>query len=127
MGIRETAEADLGFILEDSQSGAGWPIQVIDPDGAFADLVGYSSDISQVIDPDTGQAVSGRLASIALRMSTLRAKGLEVPKGIADSALKPWMIVFDDILGKPWKFKVSRSSPDRALGIVVCYLEFYSE
>lgn len=125
MGLRELAEKDLGAILEDSVTGFGWPITVTDPDGNTGTLTGFSDDIAQVIDPDTGQAVSGRLASVALRASSLVLEGLGLPRGIADTGSKPWVIQFDDINGNAYTFKVSQSNPDRALGLVVCLLELY--
>lgn len=105
--------------------GFGWPITLTDPNGLSAPLTGYSNDIAQVIDPDTGQAVSGRLASVAIRIGLLTAKGLALPKGIADSAIKPWLVTFNDINGNSFTFKVSQSNPDRALGLVSCLLELY--
>ena len=127
MGLRTIAEQDLGVILEDSVTGFGWPITVTDPSGnsGTGPLTGFSDDIAQTIDPDTGQAVSGRLASVALRISSLIAVGLELPRGIADSGSKPWVIEFDDVNGSPYKFKVSQSNPDRAIGLVTCILELY--
>lgn len=125
MGLRQLAETDLGLILEDSSTGFGWPITVTDPAGVIGELTGFSDDISQIIDPDTGQAVSGRLASVAIRISALTLKGLGLPKGIADAGSKPWVVQFDDINGSPYKFKVSQSNPDRALGLVTLLLELY--
>tara|TARA_R100000808_G_C2155423_1_gene167861 strand:- start:9031 stop:9417 length:387 start_codon:yes stop_codon:yes gene_type:complete len=127
MSLRSAAEADLAFILEDGVMGFGWPIKVINPDGVAASFTGYSNDISAIIDPDTGQAVSGRLASVAIRISTLRASVLgDIPRGISDNLMKPWIVDFDDINGLPYKFKVQQSNPDRALGIVTCLLEVYN-
>ena len=125
MGLRELAEQDLGVILEDSTTGFGWSITVTDPAGTVGALTGFSDDIAQIIDPDTGQAVSGRLASVALRISSLTTAGLGLPQGIADAAIKPWLIEFDDINGNPYKFKVQQSNPDRAIGLVTCLLELY--
>lgn len=125
MSIRQLAESDLGLILEDGATGFGWPITVTDPSGTVRPLTGFSDDIAQIIDPDTGQAVSGRLASVALRISSLTLAGLGLPKGVADAGSKPWLIEFDDINGNPYKFKVSQSNPDRALGLVTLLLELY--
>jgi hypothetical protein len=125
MSLRQLAEADLGVILEDSATGFGWPISVTDPDGNVGSLTGFSDDIAQVIDPDTGQAVSGRLASVALRISSLALAGLTLPRGIADTGSKPWVVEFDDINGNAYKFKVAQSNPDRALGLVTLLLELY--
>jgi len=126
MGLRSIAETDLAFILEDQTYGFGFPITVTDPFAASANMVGYSNDVSQLIDPDTGQVVSGRAASAVIRISSLTAAGLALPQGIADSGSKPWLIDFNDINGSAFKFKVSQSNPDRALGIVSCLLELYT-
>ena len=125
MGLRAKAGADAKTILEDGAIGFGWPITVTDPSGTVGNLTGFSNDISELIDPDTGQAVSGRLASVALSIDSLTDAGLGLPVGIADSTLKPWLVAFDDVNGNPFTFKVQRSNPDRALGIITCILEFY--
>ncbi len=127
MSLRSAAEADLAFILEDGVMGFGWPIRVTNPSGIAANFTGYSNDISAIIDPDTGQAVSGRLASVAIRISTLRTSILgDIPRGIADNSMKPWLVDFDGINGLPYKFKIQQSNPDRALGVVTCLLEVYN-
>lgn len=126
MGLRELAEQDLGAILEDDATGFGWPVTLTDPAGTVLSLVGFSDDISLAIDPDTGQLVSGRLASVALRTSTLYAAGLSLPRGVQDTTGRPWVVTFDDINGQPYTFMVRTSSPDRTLGLVVCILENYS-
>ena len=125
MSLRQLAESDLGLILEDGATGFGWPITVTDPSGTVLPLTGFSDDIAQIIDPDTGQAVSGRLASVALRISSILAAGLTLPRGIADAGIKPWIIEFNDINGNAFKFKVAQSNPDRALGLVTLLLELY--
>ncbi len=125
MGLRQLAEADLGLILEDAVTGFGYSITVTDPSGTVRPLTGFSDDIAQIIDPDTGQAVSGRVASVSLRISSIVAAGLALPRGIADAGIKPWIIEFNDINGNAFKFKVSQSNPDRALGLVTLLLELY--
>ena len=127
MGLRDTAKADARSILNDDVHGFGWPITVIDPDGVTANLTGFSNDVAEVIDPDTGIAVSGRIASVALVISDLTDAGLDLPVSIADSLKKPWLIKFDDINGNAFTFKVKQSNPDRTLGIITCVLEFYED
>ncbi len=128
MGLREIAEQDLGVILEDTASGFGWPISLSAPDGTVGLLTGFSDDIAQVIEPDTGTAVSGRLASVAIRTALISEKlpGKGLPVGIADAATKPWLVAFDDINGNPYTFKVDQSNPDRAAGLVTLLLELYT-
>jgi len=128
MSLRTIAEQDLATILEDGVTGFGWPITLTAPDGTVGALTGFSDDIAQVIDPDTGQAVSGRLASAALRTAAITAAlpGKGLPVGIADAASKPWLVAFDDINGNAYTFKVAQSNPDRALGLVTLLLELYT-
>lgn len=125
MNLRELAEADLAVTLEDDVSGFGWPVTVTDPAGTSLPMKAQSNDVAQVIDPDTGQAVSGRSASATLRISTLTAGSLGLPVGVADTSTKPWLVQFDDINGNSHIFKVIEGNPDRALGVVVCLLEAY--
>lgn len=127
MNLRELAAADMGAILENGAHGFGWPITVTAPDGAVAAFTGFSNDISAVIDPETGQAVSGRLATVALRIESLivNLPGAGLPKGISDTGRKPWVVQFNDINGSAHTFKVQDGNPDRALGLVVCVLELY--
>lgn len=127
MGLRQIAAADLKIIVEDNINGFGFPVTVTDPAGQVESLIGFTNDIAQLIDPDTGQAVSGRMASVALIISSLTALGLGIPEAISDSSSKPWIIKFDDINGNPFTFRVSQSNPDRNLGIVTCILESYDD
>lgn len=125
MGLREQAAADLKAILEDRTGGFGWDLTLTDPAGVSAALVGLSTDIGLTLDPDTGMAISGRRASVALRIASLTAAGLGIPTGISDQASKPWLVTFDDVDGGAHTFKVIEAQPDRAIGAVVCLLEAY--
>jgi hypothetical protein len=126
VSLRATAEADLAGILEDSATGFGFPITVTDPAGLEAELIGFSNDIASLIDPETGTAITGRLASVALRISSLIAAGYTtLPQAIQDGNTKPWLVQFDDINGNPFTFKVQEGNPDRALGVITCLLEAY--
>jgi hypothetical protein len=125
VSLREQAAIDARAILEDSAGGFGQTITVTDPDGASADLTGFWTDVAHVIDPETGVGVSGRAASVALPIAALTAAGLGIPRGIADTGIKPWRVSFEDLEGNSHTFKVSEGMPDRALNVVVCTLEAY--
>ena len=125
MSLRDTAAADLLLIIQDANSGFGWPIAITNPEGVTVTLVGYSTDVGQTIDPETGVPVTGRRASVALPIATLTALGMGLPRAIADAASKPWVVRFQDIHGTTQTFKVQEAMPDRALGIVTCMLETY--
>ena len=124
MGHRAEAEQALGYMLEGTWS---WPITLTDPNGLSNPMTGTSTDIGQVIDPDTGETVSGRSASVVLRISSIFTAGFAtIPVGISDSTSKPWVVTFDDIGGTSHTFKVRQTEPDRAAGVVVCLLELYT-
>jgi hypothetical protein len=125
MNLRAQAERDLGITLEDSVNGFGVPIVVNDPDGLTATVCGQTGDISFLIDPETGQAVSGRVAHVAIRISTLAAKGLEIPRQVSDKKSKPWTVSFPDLECKDQIFKIEEARPDRTLGLVTCIIGVY--
>jgi hypothetical protein len=124
MSLRQLAEQDLSFTLEDSVTGFGWPVTLTDPTGFTGNepLTGQSHDISQIIDPDTGTAISGRSSAFVLRTSSLAAAGFGEPVGIADSDVTPWLVTFDSINGASYTFKVEYADPDRVLGTITLVL-----
>jgi hypothetical protein len=126
VSLRQQAALDARRFLEAQDGGFGVPIRVRSPAGVEADLVGFSTDIGQTIDPETGQAVSGRRASVALPLAALADAGLAVPVHIPNAASRPWVVVFEDSLGVERSWKVQETMPDRALGVVVCFVELYA-
>ena len=126
MGLRSIASEDMKTILSDVD-GFSWAIKVISPDSVELETLGFSNDISQSIDPDTGMLVSGRVASIALPISDFDNAGLKLPRNISNETSLPWVVKFDDINGNQGTFKVIQSNPDRGLGLITCMLGDYSE
>ncbi len=124
MSLRQQARADLRAFLNDKVGGFGWDIKLTNPDGVELALVGFANDIEQSIDRETGMAIVGREASIAIALDDVGDFGM--PQGVPDASRKPWVVRFDDIVCIPWTFKVKQSIPDRAAGIVVCILETYT-
>ncbi len=125
MNLRAQAEQDLAVTLEDSDMGFGVEMVVTDPSGFIADVCGQSGDIAFLIDPETGQAVSGRVAHVSIRISTLRDKGLDMPRGVADNSGKPWVVSFPDLASKDQVFLIEEARPDRTLGLVTCIIGVY--
>ena len=115
MSLRAQAEADLQSTFE-TDSGFGVPVTVTDPDGftGTEQLYGNTGDIGEVIDPDLGIAVSGRLAHVTLRLSSLMAAGFtDMPRGIAEASVKPWIVSFAGPSTPALTYKVKSSRPDR--------------
>lgn len=126
MSLRLRAAADTATILTKTAD-FGWATTVTDPNGLSKLVIGFSNDIAQVIDPQTGLVVSGRVATAVFSISTLEAAGFAtLPQGIEEQSSKPWRVDFNDVNGNAHTFKVSSSDPDRAMGVVVCFLELYT-
>lgn len=128
MSLREHAAEVLRVIANDQDCAMGWPIVLTNPAGftPAEPLIGRTQDIAQVIDPDTGQVVSGRLATAVLIIQDILDAGFtELPRNISDTSIKPWLVGFDDINGNAHTFKVVESNPDRTLGEVILHLEYY--
>lgn len=121
-GLRELAECDFRSILHD-EAGFSWPITLRTPEGAELAVQGLSNDVEQTIDRDTGLAIVGREAHVTLALRDLIDFG--EPQGVNSTTRKPWVVVFDDILGRSYTFKVKQSMPDRSIGALVCFLETY--
>ncbi len=125
MGLRQEIRQHAHIILQDVKHGFAWSLVVTNPDGISACMKGFSTDIQDLIDPETEMAISGRQAEVTLSFDSLSKVGLKHPEHIADGSGKPWTIRFDDIEGTSHIFKVMRTAPDRTVGLVLCFLEAY--
>lgn len=125
MGLRADAAADMREIHEDTDD-FGWPVTLTDPSDSSAPLVGLSNDVEGTIDPETGMLISGRSASVSLPMQSIIAAGLGIPVGISGPNSRPWVVVFDDILGTSRTFKVTKTRPDYGLGNILLIIETYN-
>jgi len=127
MNFREIAEQDLALTLEDNIYGFGWPINITDPDGLNKDIFGQANDVAFQIDPQTGQAISGSIVTIAIRTKTLMEVGFPVlPTSQPDKTKKPWIVIFNDINGNPGNFTIKETNPDKTLGLILYELEAYT-
>jgi hypothetical protein len=138
MGLREQAALDSQSILEDD-SGFAWPFTLTSPLGVVSLLKGFTTDIGTTIDPETGVAVAGRKASVAVSLRTLTeplnavlvdgvlvgGPIVGVPVAVADRDKKPWVVTFANIAGVMSSFKIVEVLPDSAVGVVVLLLELY--
>lgn len=128
MNFLEIAQQDKAFTLKDSTYGFGTEITLTDPDLLSAVVTGRTNDISFAIDPNTGEAVSGRTATIDIDMQELTDKGFSsLPAAQSDKTKKPWIIEYTDQLGSVYAFTVLEANPDRTLGILQLTLQFYKK
>ena len=125
MSLLTIAEANLALSIE-STALFGQSITLTDPAGLAVAMVGSSNDIGAMIDPDTQQFVSGRSASMALRISSIYAAGFTVlPVGVAERSSKPWRVTYTAKDSKSYEFAVRQTMPDRTAGVIVLALELY--
>lgn len=127
MGLRDTAVADVKRILNDKSLGAGWDINIYDPtDGLPRAFVGFSNDVSFIVDPDTNDYVSAGEASVAVSLTDIHASTLSgIPDAVAETDQAPWIVEFNDPEGVAHKWKVGKSSPDLTVNCLVLELEVY--
>ena len=126
MSLRSIAESVLSMALENTDlNGRG--VTLTAPDGTSQPLTGNTNDIGAAIDPETGAIVSGRSASVALRISSIYAAGFtSLPKRVADKTAPPWRVDYIGDDGVTYNFSVSSSMPDRSAGVIVLMLEGYT-
>ncbi len=127
MNLREIAELDLALTLEDADNGFGIPATITDTAGTSSIINVQSGDIHVLYDPDTDVKISARTAHISVRIASLTAAGLEMPKAQPDQSKNPYTFEFADSNGVIRKFIVSEARPDRTLGIVTIILELITE
>ena len=123
MNLREVAEQDLVMTLEDSEMGFGMDCDITNPAGTTETFQVQSGDVHLLLDLDNDSSVSVRTAHVAVRISTLTAKGFGIPKRGPDENKNPWIFEFADANGIKRKFTVVEARPDRSLGIVTIILE----
>jgi hypothetical protein len=121
------AEQDLGNTLEDSVNGFGISATLIDTTGNSAVLNIQSGDVHLLFDTGGDVRVNSRTAHASVRIASLIAAGLEMPKAQPDQSKNPYIFEFADANGASRKFIASQPSPDRTLGIVTVILELMTE
>ena len=128
MSLADEAAKDLRTILNDCTGGFSSFVTLVSPDGRKEGVYGIVNDISQVIDPETGQLVNARLSTITIALADLYAINYDIPYGVADTRQKPWLVIVKSTCAtKETTFKVTRSDPDRSLPQLTCMLEVYRD
>lgn len=123
MNLREQAELDLALTMEDDVNGFGMLATITNPTGTAAELKIQSGDVHLLFDPETGVSTSNRTAHAAVRIASLMAANLGIPRAQPNQNANPWLFQFQDANGNTRKFTVQEARPDRTLGIVTVILE----
>ena len=103
----------------------GQNVVLITPDGLKYPLNSIVSVIHNLIDPDTGQPVSGFLATASINRLDLNALDIALPEGEASEFERPWLVRETNIDGIEVTYKITRSAPDEANGNILCDLGAY--
>ncbi len=123
MSLVDQAAADLAAIFADEQ-GFGVEVFLTTPDGIRVGVRAFAADVAHLIDPQTGQAVSGRVVSLALPLASL-VEWPGLAAGTVDTDRRPWVVELCDPRGVEHTFRIRETRPDRTLGVLLCFLEPY--
>lgn len=117
MNLRQQAELDLAFTLEDTENGFASDFVLISPDGTEYELKGIVGDTGLLFNTD-GLPISGRSVVASFRLSKMINEEKQTYKKIG----KGWTALVKDLSGKQWKLYVTDFKPDRTIGIGVLNL-----
>jgi hypothetical protein len=105
MNVRELSEKYLEKTLENPNA-AGSPYTLIDPNNVRYPVVGTVGDISMLIDPISGEAISGRTITTTCRMMRLPVQ----PR-------RGWRAELPDLAGNIQQLYVQEIKPDNTIGL----------
>jgi len=125
MSLLDRVQKDAQRIMNSQRCGFGSPIILTDPDSVAYNLTGIVSVIHNLIDPDTGQPVSGFLATVSLNALDLQDKGIELPYGEMSMDRRPWTVETTVVGGATLLTKVVRVAPDETNGNILIDLGNY--
>lgn len=125
MSLLDRVQKDAQRIMNSEKFGFSTPLVLTEPDGTTHGLKGIVSVIYNLIDPDTGQPVSGFLATVSLNKLDLQDAGIDMPIGEMDTNARPWTVETTLVGGETILTKVVRSSPDKTNGNILIDLGKY--
>lgn len=85
---------------------------------------GLQADIGLSIDAETGVAVAGRKASVAVSTRDLIEASFPIPEGVPDEESAPFLVTWTPSTGPTQTMKVIETVPDK-LGCLVLHLGSY--
>ena len=125
MSLFQRLQKDSQRIMNSSKFGFSTDIVLIDPNDVEYPLKSILTVIHNLIDPDTGQPVSGYLATASINRLDLNALGITLPEGVSDELQRPWAVRETNIDGVVVNYKITRAAPDEANGNILCDLGSY--
>ena len=126
MGLNEIAADDFANFTSNTDE-FGHEFVITAPDGTVIEgIKGYSTDISALIDPETGQMVAGRTASVSIAMRFFRNAGFgSIPTMEPKKNKKPWIFEWLAPNTSVYTFSVRDAIPDRKLDQTLFMLQSF--
>lgn len=125
MSLLQRIQKDSQRIMNSTRFGVSIDIVLLDPAQVEYPLKSIVTVIHNLVDPDTGQPVSGYLATASINRLDLNALGITLPEGVSDERERPWTIRYTNIDGVEITNKITRAAPDEANGNILCDLGSY--
>lgn len=125
MSLIDRVQRDAQRIMNSERFGFSNSITLTEPNGTTHGLKGILQIIHNLIDPDTGQPVSGFLATVSLNALDLQAGSIDIPFGEMSTSARPWTVESVNVLGNTILTKVVRVAPDETNGNIVIDLGAY--
>jgi VCBS repeat-containing protein len=125
MSLIKRVQKDAQAIINSDRFGFSYALTLTDQASIEHKLKGIMSIIHNLVDPDTGQPVSGFLATVSINAADLFAKNIKIPVGEMSSAARPWLVSYIDQFLRVIEMKLVRSAPDLTNGNIICDLEHY--
>ena len=125
MSLLDRVQKDSQRIMNSNRFGFSTALVLTAPDGVAHGLNGIVSVIHNLIDPDTGQPVSGFLATVSLNTLDLQQSAIDMPYGEMDEQERPWTVDTTLVGGVEILTKVIRVAPDKTNGNILIDLGVY--
>ncbi|AUR81979.1 hypothetical protein NVP1017O_10 [Vibrio phage 1.017.O._10N.286.55.C11] len=125
MSLLQRIQKDSQRIMNSTRFGVSIDIVLLDPAQVEYPLKSIVTVIHNLVDPDTGQPVSGYLATASINRLDLNALGIALPEGVSDELQRPWTVRETNIDGVVVTYKITRAAPDEANGNILCDLGSY--
>ena len=124
MGLIEQAVLDVKRIVSDPD-GFGQQIQLIAPDSSVANVVGLHKKIRLGVDTE-GNIINSLTASITVSDVDLVALNYPYRNSDGQVDLDGHLVNVNDVTGNIINYSIQSWHPDETVGVIVCFLQFYS-
>lgn len=125
MSLLDRVRKDAQTIMNSGRFGFGTDVVITDPDGVEYPMKSILTVIHNLIDPDTGQPVSGYLATASINRYNVPVSKRTELYGVSDELKRPWTMRETNIDGVIVTYKITRAAPDEANGNILCDLGSY--